>query len=188
MFCGSSPGSRPVYGETAARLGRLLAERGLGLVYGGGSVGLMGIAADAALAAGGEVVGVIPHALVLREVGHTGLTDLRVVGTMHERKALMAELSDGFLALPGGIGTLEEWFEAWTWGQLGLHGKPFGMLNVAGYFDPLLAMLDHMVGERFLRDTHRAMVLVDDDPERLLDRMAAYTPPRVEKWIDRQDR
>lgn len=188
VFCGSSPGSRPVYGETAARLGRLLAGRGLGLVYGGGSVGLMGIAADAALAAGGEVIGVIPHALVVREVGHTGLSDLRVVDTMHERKALMAELSDGFLALPGGIGTLEEWFEVWTWGQLGLHGKPFGLLNVAGYYDPLLAMLDQMVGERFLRDTHRAMVLVDDDPERLLDRLAAYTPPRVEKWIDRKDR
>jgi uncharacterized protein (TIGR00730 family) len=188
VFCGSSPGALPVYGETAAHLGRLLADRGLGLVYGGGSVGLMGIVADAVIAAGGEVTGVIPCALVRREVGHDSLPDLRVVGTMHERKALMAELADGFIAMPGGIGTLDEWFEIWTWAQLGLHRKPCGLLDVAGYYRPLVSFLDHMVEQRFLRDSHRAMVLVDDDPERLLDRMAGFAPPDVEKWIDPEDR
>jgi uncharacterized protein (TIGR00730 family) len=188
VFCGSSPGASPVYAEAARGLGPLLVERGLGLVYGGGRVGLMGTVADAVLAAGGEVIGVIPYALEAREVAHTGLTELRVVDTMHDRKALMSELADGFIALPGGIGTLDEWFEIWTWAQLGLHRKPCGILNVAGYYDPLLAFLDRSVEERFLREVHRAMVLVDDDPARLLDRMEGYTPPRVEKWIDRSDR
>ncbi|HEX2224649.1 MAG TPA: TIGR00730 family Rossman fold protein [Thermoanaerobaculia bacterium] len=188
VFCGSSPGASPAYAEAARELGRLLARRGLGLVYGGGNVGLMGILADAVLAEGGEVIGVIPHSLMAREVGHSGLTELRVVDTMHERKALMADLSDAFIALPGGIGTLDEWFEIWTWAQLGLHPKPCGLLDVQDYYSPLLAFLDHMVRERFLRDTHRAFVLVDTDPTLLLDRMAAHEPPAVEKWIDRADR
>jgi uncharacterized protein (TIGR00730 family) len=188
VFCGSSPGASPAYAEAARHFGQLLARRGLGLVYGGGNVGLMGILADAVLEEGGEVIGVIPHSLVTREVGHRGLTDLRVVDTMHERKALMADLADGFVALPGGIGTLDEWFEIWTWAQLGLHAKPCALLDVADYYSPLLAFLDRMVEERFLRDAHRAFVLVDTDAERLLDRMAAHTPPAVEKWIDRADR
>lgn len=188
VFCGSSPGASPAYAEAARELGRLLARRGLGLVYGGGNVGLMGILADAVLAEGGEVTGVIPHSLLVREVGHSRLTDLRVVDTMHERKALMADLSDGFIALPGGIGTLDEWFEIWTWAQLGLHAKPCGLLNVQNYYSPLLAFLDQMVEERFLRDTHRSIVLVNNDPAHLLDRMADHNPPAVEKWIDRSDR
>lgn len=188
VFCGSSPGASPAYAEAARQLGRLLAQRGLGLVYGGGNVGLMGILADTVLEEGGEVIGVIPHSLVALEVGHQGLTDLRLVDTMHERKALMADLADGFVALPGGIGTLDEWFEIWTWAQLGLHAKPCGLLDVAGYYSPLLAFLDRMVEERFLREIHRAFVLVDDDSAILLDRMASHTPPAVEKWIDRGDR
>ena len=185
VFCGSSHGASPVYTEAARDLGRRIAGRGLGLVYGGGQVGLMGEVADAALAAGGEVIGVIPYALEAREVGHRGLTEMHVVDSMHERKALMADLSDGFLALPGGIGTLEELFEVWTWGQLGLHAKPCALLDVAGYYSPLLAFLDHTVDEGFLREAHRAVLLVDADPEALLDRMAGFTPPAVEKWIDR---
>ena len=188
VFCGSSHGASPVYTEAARDLGRRIAQRGMGLVYGGGKVGLMGEVADAALAAGGEVIGVIPYALQAREVGHKGLTELRVVDSMHERKALMADLSDGFLALPGGIGTLEEMFEVWTWGQLGLHSKPCALLDVAGYYSPLLAFLDHTVNEGFLREAHRAVLLVDADPEALLDRMAGFRPPRVEKWIDRGER
>ncbi len=157
----------------------------LRLVYGGGSVGLMGVLADAVLAGGGEVVGVIPRMLWEREVGHRGLTDLRIVANMHERKALMAELADGFIALPGGIGTLEEFFEVWTWAQLGVHRKPCGLLNVAGYFDPMLAMLESMCRRRFLREEHRQMVLVDVDPRRLLERFRTYRPPEVAKWLDR---
>ncbi|HLO76698.1 MAG TPA: TIGR00730 family Rossman fold protein, partial [Magnetospirillum sp.] len=164
VFCGSSRGTNPAYAEAAAATGRLIAQRGLGLVYGGGDVGLMGIVANAALAAGGEVIGVIPDALMRMEVGNPNLTALHVVGTMHERKAMMAELSDGFIALPGGIGTLEELFEVWTWGQLGLHPKPLGLLDVAGYYDHLHAFLDHTVAEGFLKDRHRAMVAVDADP------------------------
>ena len=158
------------------------------LVYGGGRVGLMGVVAGAALAAGGRVIGVIPEALATRELAHDGLSDLQVVGSMHERKARMSELADGFLALPGGIGTLEEWFEVWTWSQLGFQPKPCGLLNVAGYYDHLLAFLDHMTAERFLTDIHRGMVIVDDDPERLLDRLAAWQPPRARKWIDTTER
>ncbi|HEX2643195.1 MAG TPA: TIGR00730 family Rossman fold protein, partial [Thermoanaerobaculia bacterium] len=150
--------------------------------------GLMGEVADAALAAGGEVIGVIPYALEAREVGHRGLTEMHVVDSMHERKARMADLSDGFLALPGGIGTLEELFEVWTWGQLGLHAKPCALLDVAGYYSPLLAFLDRTVDEGFLRPAHRAVLLVDADPEALLDRMAGFTPPAVEKWIGRGER
>lgn len=183
VFCGSQPGASPAYAEAAALVGRALAGRGWTLVYGGGRVGLMGILADAALAAGGKVIGVIPAALARREVAHQRVTDLEVVDSMHERKARMAELADGFLALPGGIGTLEEWFEAWTWSQLGIHPKPCGLLNVAGYYDPLLAFLDRMTEERFLSSGHRAMAIVDEESERLLDRLAAYQPPAVPRWI-----
>ncbi|MGE5504971.1 MAG: TIGR00730 family Rossman fold protein [Actinomycetota bacterium] len=186
VFCGSSMGSRPVYAEAAAALGRMVAERGLKLVYGGGDIGLMGVLADAALAAGGEVDGVIPEALMKFEgVGHLDPVRLHVVGSMHERKALMAELADAFIALPGGIGTMEELFEAWTWGQLGLHAKPLGFLDVAGYYDHLHAFLDHMAAEGFLRTRHRDMVAVESDPAALLDRLAAYSPPEVVRVIDR---
>jgi uncharacterized protein (TIGR00730 family) len=181
VFCGSSPGRGDIYRDAAAGLGRLLAERGTGLVYGGASVGTMGVIADAALAAGGEVVGVIPQQLVDREIAHTGLTELVVVEDMHERKAMMADLSDGFIALPGGAGTLEEFFEVWTWSQLGLHSKPFGLLDVAGFYAPLAAMLDHMVDEGFLRATYRDLVARESDPVRLLDRLTSYVPP-PDKW------
>jgi uncharacterized protein (TIGR00730 family) len=171
VFCGSSAGTRPEYLAAARALGRVLAERGVGLVYGGASVGLMGAVADAALAAGGHVAGVIPRALVEREIAHPGLSELHVVRTMHERKALMNELSDGFVALPGGIGTLEELFEVWTWAQLGVHGKPCALLDVAGFYAPLLAFLDHARDEGFVRERQRAMLLVDDDAARLVERM-----------------
>jgi uncharacterized protein (TIGR00730 family) len=186
VFCGSSPGARATYAAGAARLGRLLAERGLTLVYGGGHVGLMGAVADAAMDAGGEVIGVIPEHLERREVAHTGVTDLRVVDSMHTRKALFEELSDGFIALPGGLGTYEELFEILTWGQLGLHAKPVGLLDVDGFYAPLRSFLDHAVEERFVHTEHRSMLLVDDDADRLLDRMAAWRPPVVEKWLDRE--
>jgi uncharacterized protein (TIGR00730 family) len=186
VFCGSSPGARGSYAATAARLGRLLAERGLTLVYGGGHVGLMGAVADAAMDAGGEVIGVIPEHLERREVAHLGVTDLRVVDSMHTRKALFEELSDGFIALPGGLGTYEELFEILTWGQLGLHAKPVGLLDVDGFYAPLQSFLDHAVEERFVHTEHRSMLLVDHDAERLLDRMAAWQPPVVEKWLDRE--
>src|SRR5512142_2927654 len=184
VFCGSSPGASPVYLEAARAAGRALAGRGIGLVYGGGSVGLMGAIADAALAAGGEVTGVIPRALQLRELAHAGLTTLHVVGSMHERKARMAELSDGFVALPGGMGTLEELAEILTWAQLGLHAKPCGLLDVAGYYRTLIAFLDEAVGEGFLRPEHRRLVLVGEDPDELLDRFAAWQPPGFRRWID----
>jgi uncharacterized protein (TIGR00730 family) len=183
VYCGSSSGSRTDYIEAARRLGQLMAEQGIGLVYGGGRVGLMGKLADAVLAAGGEVIGVIPSALMAREVGHTGLKDLRVVGSMHERKALMVELADGFVALPGGIGTMDELFEVWTWAQLGSHRKPCGMLDVAGYYAPLLGFLDHMVAQGFLRTEHRRMLVVDQDPQALLARMRSYVAPMTVKWI-----
>ena len=183
VFCGSSPGLRPEYLESARLLGQALAERGVGLVYGGARVGLMGAVADAVLRAGGDVIGVIPRALWEREVAHTGLADLRVVGSMHERKAMMSELADAFVALPGGIGTLEELFEVWTWAQLGLHRKPVALLDVAGYYRPLARFLDGAVQERFVREQHRAMLLMEDSAPALLDRLAAYRPPSVEKWI-----
>ena len=186
VFSGSSPGARPSYAETATALGREVAARGMRLVYGGASVGLMGAVADAALAAGGEVVGVIPQHLVDREVAHDGLTELRVTGSMHERKALMADLADGFVALPGGLGTLEELAEILTWSQLGLQSKPCGLLDVEGFFDPLLAFLDHTVAERFVSTEHRALVLAADRPDALLDLLSAWQPggPGV-KWVDR---
>jgi len=187
VFCGSHPGDDPAYEEAARALGETLAEAGIELVYGGGHVGLMGSVADAALAAGGEVTGVIPKALVDREIAHTGLTRLHVVGSMHERKAMMSELSEGFVALPGGTGTLEEFFEVLTWAQLGEHGKPCGLLNVAGYYDPLLAVFDHMVNKGFLGDAHRALVLLESEPRALLDRFANYRPPKTVKWIGRSE-
>jgi uncharacterized protein (TIGR00730 family) len=184
VFCGSNPGARPEYVAAARALGTLLAQRGIGVVYGGSSVGLMAALADAMQDELGDVIGVIPRMLVEREVANKSLTDLRVVETMHERKALMAELADGFIALPGGIGTLEEFFETWTWAQLGMHAKPCGLLNVAGYFDMMLQFLDHAVAERFVRDVHRAMVVVESNPEALLARFESYEPPRVVKWVN----
>jgi uncharacterized protein (TIGR00730 family) len=184
VFCGSNPGLRPDYVEAARSLGRLLARRGIGVVYGGSNVGLMAALADAMMDELGDIVGVIPRMLVEREVANTALSDLRIVNSMHERKAMMAELADGFIAMPGGIGTLEEFFETWTWGQLGMHAKPCGLLNVAGYFDPLLQFLDHAVAERFVRDVHRGMVVVESDPAALLARFESYEPPRVVKWIN----
>ena len=184
VFCGSNPGSRPAYVEGARALGRLLCERGIGIVYGGSSVGLMAALAEAVLDELGDIIGVIPKMLVEREVAHKALTDLRIVDSMHERKSLIAELSDGFVALPGGIGTLEEFFEIWTWAQLGVHDKPCGLLNIAGYFDPLLAFLDRAVEEKFVREVHRSMVIVESEPQALLARFEAYQPPKVVKWVN----
>ena len=185
VFCGSSPGASKDFSNAAEALGRTLADAGIGLVYGGASVGLMGRLADSALAAGGEVIGVIPRAMVDLEVAHHGLTDLRVVASMHERKALMADLADGFVALPGGLGTLDELFEILTWAQLGLHAKPVGLLDVGGYFAPLLAFLDGAVAARFLAPEHRAMLLVADEPAALLATFRAYQAPPPFKWLDR---
>ena len=187
VFCGSSPGARPGYRAAAEALGAAVARRGLGLVYGGAHVGLMGVVADAALAAGGEVLGVLPRALEAKELAHRGLSALYVVESMHERKALMAELSDAFVALPGGIGTLEETFEAWTWTQLGLHEKPCALLDVDGYYASLQEFLERAVADRFVRPEHRAMLLVENDAERLLDALAGWRAPSVEKWLDRRD-
>ena len=186
VYCGSSPGRRPIYAENARRLAQSLVERGLGLVYGGASVGVMGVLADAVLAAGGEVVGIIPQGLVAKEVGHTGLSDLRVVDSMHERKALMADLADGFIALPGGFGTLEELFEIITWAQLGMHRKPCGLLNTEGYYDGLIAFLRHAAAERFVKDIQLDMLLVEQEPATLLERFSHYRAPAVPKWLDRK--
>ena len=188
VFCGSNRGARAVYAETARLVGSTIAQRGLKLVYGGAAVGLMGVLADAALAAGGEVVGVIPAALVKREIAHGGLTALHPVSSMHERKAMMADLSDGFIALPGGVGALEELFEVWTWGQLGHHKKPVGLLNVESFFNPLIAFLDQIESERFMRKEHREMLIVSQDPAELLDKFAAYQAPAVAKWIKTGER
>ena len=182
VFCGSNAGARSEYAEAARALATVLAERKLGIVYGGGNVGLMGVLADAALARGGEVIGVIPQKLVDKEVAHHGVTELRIVETMHERKALMNDLSDAFIALPGGFGTLDEFFEVLTWSQLGFHVKPCALLNVAGYYDGLLTMLDHAVTERFLRPAHRELVIADTDPLRLLQRLSAFVPAPKGKW------
>ena len=187
VYCGSSEGRDPVYAEAAARLGRALAERGITLVYGGANVGLMRILADATMAGGGRAVGVMPRALVEKEKAHRQLTELHVVASMHERKALMAELSDGFIALPGGAGTMDELFEVWTWGQLGLHRKPCGLLNVAAYYDPLVAFLDHSVSAGFIRAVHRDMLVIADTPQEMLRRFAAYHPPTAPKWIERNE-
>jgi uncharacterized protein (TIGR00730 family) len=183
VFCGSNPGVRPAYQTAAQAVGNLLAQRQIGLVYGGGSVGLMGTIADTVLAAGGQVIGVIPEALLAKEVAHAGLTELHVVSSMHQRKALMADLSDGFIALPGGWGTFEELCEVLTWSQLGLHQKPCGLLNVEGYYDALITLFDHAVEEAFLRPAHRSLALESPDPEQLLALMTAYQPPQVNKWM-----
>ncbi|MFJ3052363.1 MULTISPECIES: TIGR00730 family Rossman fold protein [Pseudomonas nitroreducens/multiresinivorans group] len=185
VFCGASPGATPIYQEAAEALGRHLAENGIQLVYGGGAVGLMGMVANAALVAGGEVIGIIPQSLKDAEVGHSGLTRLEVVDGMHARKARMAELSDAFIALPGGLGTLEELFEVWTWGQLGYHAKPLGLLEVNGFFDPLLTFLDHLVQERFVRQPHRDMLQRAASPAELIDALAAWKPLAAPKWVDR---
>jgi uncharacterized protein (TIGR00730 family) len=187
VFCGSSPGARPAYAEATAEVARLLVGEGVGVVYGGGHVGLMGVLADTAMSAGGEVIGVMPQGLVDREIGHTGITELRVVGSMHERKALMADLADAFIALPGGAGTLEELFEVYTWAQLGLHAKPCGLLDVEGYFSGLVDFLDHAVSERFLREEHRAMLIVESDPRALIERLREFEPGVTPKWIDREE-
>ena len=185
VFTGSSPGGHPDYAEAAGELGRALAGQGIGLVYGGASVGLMGVVADAALEAGGEVVGVIPQSLVDREIAHPEVRDLRVVGSMHERKALMADLADGFIALPGGMGTLEELFEVYTWTQLGLHSKPLGLLDVRSYYAKLVAFLDHAVEERFMTVEHREMLVVEQRAEALLEAFRRWRAPLRSKWIDR---
>jgi hypothetical protein len=187
-FCGSSLGNRPVYRTAAERIGRLLVDRGIDLVYGGANIGLMGMLADTVLERGGRVVGVIPDSLMAREVGHGGLTELRVVSSMHERKAVMSDLSDGFIALPGGFGTLEEFCEVVTWSQLGLLSKPCSLLNVERYYDPLLGLFDRAVSEGFLNMPNRRLVLDDEDPERLLEKMAAFEPAPVAKWIGKEER
>lgn len=184
VFCGSSPGVLPIYRTAAHAFGAFLAEQQVELVYGGAAVGLMGAVADGVLARGGHVIGVIPKALTGREVAHRGLPDLRVVGSMHERKALMAELSDGFIALPGGIGTLEELFEVWTWSQLGLHQKPCALLDVHGFYAGLASFMDHVVAQGFLKPVHRAALIVESEPGALLDRMRNYRGGNVPKWID----
>jgi hypothetical protein len=186
VFCGSSVGARPEFAAAAAEVGQLLAERGIRLVYGAGNIGLMGVLADAALAAGGEVIGVIPQMLVDKELAHRGLADLRIVTSMHERKALMAELSDAFIALPGGLGTYEELCEVLTWAQLGLHHKPCGCLNVSSYFDPLNWLLDHGVAEGFIHPQHRKLLISAHDPAKLLALLEQRQPPRGEKWIGRE--
>lgn len=186
IFCGSSHGANPAYAEAAKEAGAELARRGIALVYGGGNVGLMGALADAALAAGGHVIGIIPEALMAKEVGHRGLPDLRIVNTMHERKAIMADLSDGFIALPGGIGTFEEFFEILTWAQLGLHSKPCALLNVNGFYDPLLGMVNHAIEEGFIKLKQRDLMIVETDFSALLDRMACHHVPHEPKWIKKE--
>jgi hypothetical protein len=188
VFCGSSPGSRAEYRAATEELGAELVRRSIALVYGGGNVGLMGVLADAVLKAGGEAVGVIPENLMAREVGHNGLTKLHIVHSMHERKALMADLSDAFIALPGGFGTLEEFCEVLTWAQLGLHAKPCGILNVLGYYSPLLAMFDHAVKERFLKQENRRLVVARESATELLRALEQWRPALVEKWLDRETR
>ena len=185
VFCGSSLGLRPAYQQAATALGTIIAQRGMNLVYGGGKVGLMGIIADAVLAGGGEVIGVIPEFIAAKEIAHTGLTKLHIVNSMHERKAMMVDFSDGFIAMPGGFGTFEEFFEVLTWGQLGLHQKPHGLLNIEGYYDALLKLVDTAIAEKFIREAHRNLKLTSPNPESLLDSMTNYQPVNTEKWIDK---
>jgi uncharacterized protein (TIGR00730 family) len=187
VFCGSSTGARPSYGLAAATLARCLVASGIGIVYGGSRLGLMAILADSALNAGGEVIGIIPEALVQKEIAHRTLPDLRVVGSMHERKALMAELSDAFIAMPGGYGTFEEFCEVLTWSQLGLHSKPCGLLNIDGYYDHLLMLFDHAIEEQFLKPVHRQMVISESDPALLIRRLREVRIPVVNKWIEPQE-
>jgi len=188
VFCGSSSGTRLIYERAAETFGRLLCGRGIELVYGGGNVGLMGTLANACLNAGGRVIGVIPRALADKEIAHTGLTELRIVHSMHERKSVMADLSDAFVSLPGGYGTWEEFFEVLTWSQLGIQRKACALLNVDGYYDPLLDMADKALSEEFVRKVHRDLLLSDSDPERLLDRLSNYSVPTLDKWIVRPKR
>ena len=188
VFCGANYGRRPAYRQAAQRVGELLAERAITLVYGGGNVGLMGALADACLAGGGQVIGVIPHALAEKEIAHVGLSEMHVVGTMHERKALMADLAEAFLTLPGGFGTWDEFCEALTWSQLGLQKKACSFLNVEGYYDALLALADRAAEDGFIRAEHRELLLVDDDLARLLDRLQSFVVPYVPKWVEREQR
>jgi uncharacterized protein (TIGR00730 family) len=185
VFCGSSPGAQSEYTQAAKQLGRVLAERKLGLIYGGSNVGMMGEVANAALQKGGEVIGVIPEKLAQKGVAHPNLSKLHIVGSMHERKALMADLADAFIALPGGLGTIEEFFEVLTWAQLGIHRKPCGLLDVCQYYSKLLDFLDHTVSQRFVKKEHRSMILVAEAPEILLQQLQEYQVPQVDKWIDR---
>lgn len=187
VFCASNPGTKPEYMELARALGRLLAAQKITVVFGGGRVGLMGALADAALEAGGQVIGVMPHALVQREAAHRGLTELHIVDSMHERKAMLAELADGFIALPGGIGTLEELFETWTWAQLGVHAKPIGLLDAAGYWDLLIRFMNYMGSEGFMRPYTRELLLTDDNAERLLARMRTHVAPQVMQWVSMRE-
>lgn len=187
VFCGSSPGKDPAYRAAAEALAGELVARGWGLVYGGGKVGMMGTVADAAISGGSEVIGVIPKALEQKELGHTGITRLEIVGSMHERKQRMAELADAFVALPGGLGTLEEIFETLTWAQLGIHAKPCAFLNVAGYYDALLEFIDRAVSQRYVRAEHREMIVVETEPAALLEKIESYEPPHIEKWMDRRE-
>jgi uncharacterized protein (TIGR00730 family) len=184
VYCGSNPGLKPAYAEAARELGRALAARGITCVYGGGRTGLMGAIADTVLAEGGRVIGVIPADIAEHEIQHNGLTELHVVASMHERKMLMTKFSDAMIALPGGLGTLEELFEVWTWAQLGFHTKPCGLLNVEGYYDQMLGFLDNAVSQRFVKQTHRDFLYTDTDPAALLERMQAYEPAAVDKWLD----
>lgn len=186
VFCGSSKGARPVYEEAARGLGKILVRRGLGLVYGGGNVGLMGVIADSVREEGGEVIGVIPESLAAKELAHQDLSDLIVVKSMHERKAMMADYADAFIAMPGGFGTFEEFCEIITWAQLGFHRKPCGLLNIDNYYTPMLALFDQAVTEKFVRPEHRPLVLESSDPEELLNMLEDYQPLYLEKWIDRQ--
>lgn len=183
VYCGSNMGRSPDYIDQAQQFAQELVKRDIGLVYGGSSVGIMGVMADAVLAAGGRAIGILPDLLLKKELAHRNLTELHIVSSMHERKAMMIEKADGFVALPGGAGTLEEIFETWTWAQLGMHQKPCGLLNIAGYYDALGQFLDHTVEEEFIGPQHRTMLIIENDPTVLLDRFAAYVPPSVSKWI-----
>ena len=187
VYCGSSSGRIDAYATAARALARAMVERGISLVYGGASVGIMGVVADEVLRLGGQAVGVIPESLMRKELAHAGLSELHVTPSMHARKTLMAELADGFVALPGGIGTFEEIFEVWTWAQLGFHGKPCGLLNAAGYYDGLVTFLDHAASEQFVRADQRRMLVVEADPVALLDRFASYSPPALPKWVGRDE-
>ncbi|GAB4373269.1 MAG: TIGR00730 family Rossman fold protein [Elainellaceae cyanobacterium] len=186
VFCGSNLGAKPIYQQAAQQLGQTLAKQAIELVYGGGNIGLMGVVADAVLAAGGKVTGVMPAALAEKELAHSELTELHIVNSMHERKALMADLSDGFIALPGGFGTFEEFCEVLTWTQLGFHQKPCGLLNIAGFYNPLITMFDHATAEKFVRPIHRSIVLVDEDPAILLEKLTAFQPVTTNKWTSAQ--
>ena len=187
VYCGSSPGRIEAYGSAGCALAKSLVSRNIRLVYGGAGIGIMGMVADQVLKLGGQAIGVIPKALAHKEVAHKNLTELHVTQSMHERKMLMAELSDGFIALPGGIGTLEELFEIWTWAQLGFHNKPCGLLNVEGYYDSLIGFLDHVLAEQFVKKDHHAMLIVETNPEALLDHYINYQPPAVRHWVGKDE-